>query len=626
MSKQPLIENLEERRHLSASLLNGTLTVGGTTGNDTITITSASGKLTAKVNAETRSFTLTAVKKIVVNAGKGNDTVNIAASVTKPAVINGSDGNDKLTGGGGSDVINGGAGNDTETGGGGKDTFNGGTGTDTVSYASYSKAVKVSLDGVPNDGAAGEGDDVETDVENVTGGSGDDTLAGDDDANVLSGGAGADTLLGEGGKDVLNGGTGADDLEGDAGDDDLNGGDGNDDLDGGTENDDLDGGNGDDVLDGAAGTNVVKGGAGLDRFRRSGGVDTLSDRQSDEDEEADEDDYGISGASVRLVTAADPVAGTITVAPPSGESAATPVTLPVDPAAVLTVDGKPATVGQLVGLKVLVKVTDGPTPTVTSVVAVGAKIEGKVVSTTPGADPTDTTPRVLPTITLGGHEGRPGRTVTLALGATITKSDGTPATFADVVAGAEVKLTLSAADPTTAVAVVVKAEDAGDGEDDGDGVEGKGTVASVDAVAGTITLNVQQPEGLPAVQTTFTVSPTAKIKVDGQLVTLASLANLLPTVKVEFHSAAAAPTVLTELEAEGTSVKGITAAVDATAGTISLKSEGGPVVYNVSPTAKVLVGGVAKTLADVPVNGTVELRLSAFGPTLVIGIKSTLVA
>jgi hypothetical protein len=57
------------------------------------------------------------------------------------------------------------------------------------------------------------------DVENVTGGSGDDTITGSAEANVLNGGAGKDTLSGGLGNDTLIGGDGDDLLKGEAGDD-----------------------------------------------------------------------------------------------------------------------------------------------------------------------------------------------------------------------------------------------------------------------------------------------------------------------------------------------------------------------------------------------------------------------
>ena len=80
--------------------------------------------------------------------------------------------------------------------------------------------MKVSLNGLFDDGAAGEGDKVNSDVENLTGGRGADSLVGNGLANLLTGGAGKDSLSGLAGNDtfqtldrlvdLLNGGTGTD--------------------------------------------------------------------------------------------------------------------------------------------------------------------------------------------------------------------------------------------------------------------------------------------------------------------------------------------------------------------------------------------------------------------------------
>ena len=56
--------------------------------------------------------------------------------------------------------------------------------------------------------ATREGVDIGTDVliniQNVTGGAGNDTIIGDDNANVLNGGLGNDTITGNGGDDTIN--------------------------------------------------------------------------------------------------------------------------------------------------------------------------------------------------------------------------------------------------------------------------------------------------------------------------------------------------------------------------------------------------------------------------------------
>ena len=156
-----------------------------------------------------------------VFGGAGNDTI-CADGVG--STLFGGDGNDWLIGGAGRDRLDGGNGNDLLMGGGGADTLIGGPGSDTVSYADHTAAVTASPDGKNDNGSTGEHDVIDPTVENLTGGSGNDTLTGSAAANVLAGGAGADRLLGEGGNDVL---------EGQAGNDDLIGMDGKDTKDGG---------------------------------------------------------------------------------------------------------------------------------------------------------------------------------------------------------------------------------------------------------------------------------------------------------------------------------------------------------------------------------------------------------
>lgn len=189
----------------------------------------------------------------VLSGRGGNDTVRGDVGTDK---LNGGSGSDRLLGGagadsllggdgddllrgdeatdmtGGNDVLDGGAGDDDEFGHRGNDVFNqgttangqdllvGGAGTDRASYALRSGAVKLSLNGVYDDGAAGEGDRIGGDVEDLTGGKGADTITGNGLANLLTGGPGKDVLNGLGGNDTfqaldglidsLFGGTGTD--------------------------------------------------------------------------------------------------------------------------------------------------------------------------------------------------------------------------------------------------------------------------------------------------------------------------------------------------------------------------------------------------------------------------------
>jgi Ca2+-binding RTX toxin-like protein len=189
----------------------------------------------------------------IVLGGKGNDMISAlwapcsdqAATPTVKCTLKGNDGDDTLVGSAHNDLLDGGNGNDTLQGGLGDDTLVGGAGIDTVSYADRSVTVKVSLDSTKlwvtgQNGATGENDSIASDIENLTGGSGNDLLRGSSAANIIRGGAGNDTI---------EGGAGNDSLYGDAGNDLLYGGAGNDMLVGGAGADTLVGGDGDDFID-----------------------------------------------------------------------------------------------------------------------------------------------------------------------------------------------------------------------------------------------------------------------------------------------------------------------------------------------------------------------------------------
>src|SRR5207253_2587514 len=96
-----------------------------------------------------------------------------------------------------------------------------GPGFDTVTYGDRVAPVSASIDGQANDGEAGEGDNIATDVESLVGGSAGDTLTGSAGNDTLVGGGGNDNLSGLAGDDVLDGGAGSDHLDGGAGADTM---------------------------------------------------------------------------------------------------------------------------------------------------------------------------------------------------------------------------------------------------------------------------------------------------------------------------------------------------------------------------------------------------------------------
>ena len=184
--------------------------------------------------------------------GPGNDSITairgdgwLLRGDSGDDLLTAGEGSDTLAGSSGEDRLLGGAGEDRLDGGTGTDAIGGGTGTDTVYYRTGNESphlfglgeeddrmaspVEVTLDGMPNDGAAGENDAIAGDVENVMSGVSVDQVTGDDGPNALEvggeggalyGAGGADTLLGPDGRDTLDGGEGDDFID----ENDLNGG------------------------------------------------------------------------------------------------------------------------------------------------------------------------------------------------------------------------------------------------------------------------------------------------------------------------------------------------------------------------------------------------------------------
>jgi len=148
------------------------------------------------------------------NDNVGGDFENLYGSPFDDTMV-GNGGDDSFSGYGGADTMNGGGGNDQFSID-GADVITGGTGFDTV-YSFGSSPWKVSLDGLPNDGLAGDHANVGGDIEVLQGGSGNDTLTGNSKANTLLGMGGDDRLVGKGGNDALNGGDGTDVCKGGGG-------------------------------------------------------------------------------------------------------------------------------------------------------------------------------------------------------------------------------------------------------------------------------------------------------------------------------------------------------------------------------------------------------------------------
>lgn len=210
-----------------------TATIGGTGGNGT----DGSGDT---IDSDVEVLTGTPADDNLT----GNDRANQLNGGAGSDTLTGLGGSDLLEGGttyyeyyyggpDGADTLSGGAGNDYMLGDAGADVFSGGDGTDTVGYSDHymtcgsgcsSEGVTADLEGgAANDGNSVDGsttkDDIHSDVENLAGSMGDDTLTGNGGGNRLDGGDGSDTLTGNDGADTLVPGNGDDTISGGNGDD-----------------------------------------------------------------------------------------------------------------------------------------------------------------------------------------------------------------------------------------------------------------------------------------------------------------------------------------------------------------------------------------------------------------------
>lgn len=199
----------------------------GTGGNDTVISTSLTYNL--DVAGYVENLTLLNLQGDVpagkVNSGTGNKANNVITGNIADNLLKGLDGNDTLNGGDGADTLDGGKGKDVLNGGAGDDVYymnnEGDKITDEEGSLDEIIAQNVSYDITTSDfievltlsGAkalTGTGNEADNLIQEVDGGTAN---------NTLIGAAGNDTIDGSGGDDELNGGAGNDSLIGGDGDD-----------------------------------------------------------------------------------------------------------------------------------------------------------------------------------------------------------------------------------------------------------------------------------------------------------------------------------------------------------------------------------------------------------------------
>ena len=153
----------------------------------------------------------------LITATEGLKTRTVAVDATvlpvrDDLVLNGSAASDVLRGDlidiGSHDRLSALGGDDSLEGGAGDDTLDGGEGDDLAAYDSATGDIFASLLNGTTAGAAGV--DTLLNIENLRGGSFNDTLEGNNDSNAIDGGSGDDRLNGRGGVDWLDGGAGHD--------------------------------------------------------------------------------------------------------------------------------------------------------------------------------------------------------------------------------------------------------------------------------------------------------------------------------------------------------------------------------------------------------------------------------
>jgi Ca2+-binding RTX toxin-like protein len=168
--------------------------IGGA-GDDTYIVDNAGDVVTEALNGGTDTVLSSVTRTLSANVENLSLTGTAAIDGTGNSLDN------VITGNAGINTLSGGDGNDTFKEvvlvGSALDSIDGGNGTDTLDYTGTAIAVNVDL------GAhTGTGLTSLTGVENVVGGSGNDTLTGDINDNVFTGGAGNDTITGGSGTDT----------------------------------------------------------------------------------------------------------------------------------------------------------------------------------------------------------------------------------------------------------------------------------------------------------------------------------------------------------------------------------------------------------------------------------------
>ena len=247
----------------------GTATIKGGAGNDTIALTAESGGNNSRLSASS------------VNGGQGDDTFNLAGSVSTTfrgneedddfvlaqnytnSTVNGNTGEDSFAIGAGFQLSNskilGGNDNDGSMNFGANpivsavdSTINGSKGNDSITIGAVTLATNFTVFG-------GQGNDV---ITSTNGGSDNVVYSGDKGDDQITTRGAQDSVLGGEGNDLIATGADADTIDAGAGEDIVTDGAGA---------DTIDLGSGDDTYNDAGGDDTITGGAGADTYNPAGG-------------------------------------------------------------------------------------------------------------------------------------------------------------------------------------------------------------------------------------------------------------------------------------------------------------------------------------------------------------------
>lgn len=177
--------------------------IDGGAGDDIIFYTDSAQAWTMDLEGQSATNGIITEALISIEDVRGSAQADIIRGSAARNALWGGNGNDRIEGRGGNDDLRGDAGDDFIIGGDGDDRYDGGTGIDTVSWEDQGGTIIVDL----SVGAAFNGVFSERliSIENAIGTSGNDSLFGNTQDNVLDGGPdGADYFFGGGGRDTVS--------------------------------------------------------------------------------------------------------------------------------------------------------------------------------------------------------------------------------------------------------------------------------------------------------------------------------------------------------------------------------------------------------------------------------------